>query len=432
MPSKIRSVKALQVLDSRGNPTVGAKVELYDGAVGEAIVPSGASTGIHEALELRDGDERFFSGKGVQRAINNVNIIIAPEVLDRLPNFWEIDELMIKLDGTEKKEKLGANAILAVSMAVTRAAAAAENMPLYRYLRMTSYLSLGRHFFMPVPQMNILNGGQHADNNVDLQEFMVMPVGFKNFPEALQAGVEIYHSLKKLLKAKGLSTSVGDEGGFAPDLRSNEEALQVIAASMKDLYSLGNSIVLALDPAASTFYSSEGENYRVDGELKSNEGMIEYYGRLAQKYHIKSIEDGLAEEDWGGFKLMTENLGDKMQIVGDDLYVTNKKLLKKGIDEKASNSILIKLNQIGTVSETLETIKAAHEAGFTTVVSHRSGETEDTFIADLAVAVNAGQIKTGAPCRTDRTAKYNRLLWINEKLGGKAQYPGINCFTSIG
>ncbi len=425
--TEIISIHARQILDSRGNPTIEVDVLTESGALGRAIVPSGASTGSREALELRDGDKSVYLGKGVLTAVKNVNTIIAPhivgmDVLDQLG----IDNAMIALDGTDNKGKLGANALLGVSMAVARAAAAALDIPLYRYL--------GGPFAhtLPVPMMNILNGGAHADNNVDVQEFMVMPVGAKSFAHALQMGAEIFHALKKVLKDKGLNTSVGDEGGFAPSLENNEAALKVIMDAIAAAgYKAGSEVMLALDVASSELYKNGKYHLAGDGLVNSSEQMIDYYENLCNKYPIISIEDGLDESDWDGWKKLTERLGKKVQLVGDDLYVTNPKILKEGIDKGIANSILIKVNQIGTISETLAAIEMAKLAGYTAVISHRSGESEDVFIADLAVATNAGQIKTGSLCRTDRVAKYNQLLRIEEALENTASYPGKSAFYNI-
>ena len=422
----IIDVTARQILDSRGNPTVEVEVELESGAVGRAAVPSGASTGEYEAVELRDGGGEYM-GKGVRTAVDNVNNVIAEEIVgfdatdQRL-----VDRMLIELDGTPNKAKLGANAILGVSLATAYAAAAALELPLYQYIGGCNAYTL------PVPMMNIMNGGKHADNNVDLQEFMIMPIGAADFEEALRMGAEVYHGLKSVLKTKGLSTAVGDEGGFAPNLASNEEAIQVIMEAIDAAgYEPGNDIFIALDPAASSFY--EGGKYVLAGEGRSlsSAEMVEYYAALVAKYPIISIEDGLAEDVWEGFKLMTETLGDRVQIVGDDLFVTNTERLAKGIELGSANSILIKLNQIGTLSETLDAIEMAKRAGWTAVCSHRSGETEDTTLADLAVATNAGQIKSGAPARTDRVAKYNQLLRIEEMLGEAAYYPGAAAFYNL-
>ncbi|WP_432665658.1 phosphopyruvate hydratase [Wukongibacter baidiensis] len=427
--ANIIGVYGREILDSRGNPTVEVEVYLDDGCMGRAAVPSGASTGAFEAVELRDGDKGRFLGKGVTKAVQNVNEIIAPaivgkEVFDQVG----LDELMIELDGTDNKGKLGANAILGVSMAIAKAAASTLGLPIYQYLGGVNAKTL------PVPMMNILNGGEHADNNVDIQEFMVMPVGAKSFAEALRMGAEIFHNLKKVLKDKGLNTSVGDEGGFAPNLTSNEEALQVIMDAIKIAgYTPGEDIMLALDVAATEIYNKEEKKYELKGEglVKTSEEMVEFYSDLVEKYPIISIEDGLDEEDWDGWKLMTEKLGDKIQIVGDDLFVTNTTRLSRGIENDTANSILIKLNQIGTVTETLDAIEMAKRAGYTSVISHRSGETEDSTIADLVVAVNGGQIKTGAPSRTDRVAKYNQLLRIEDLLDKSAKFAGRNAFYNI-
>lgn len=421
----IIDVHAREVLDSRGNPTVEVEVLLSSGAAGRAIVPSGASTGAFEAVELRDDDPARYLGKGVLKAVENVNEVIAPALLDQdaLDQTY-IDQLLLELDGTANKGNLGANAILGVSMAVARAAADALGLPLYRYLGGVSACTL------PVPMLNILNGGKHADNNVDVQEFMVLPVGAEDFRTALRMGAEIFHNLKKVLKKRGLSTSVGDEGGFAPHLDSNEEALKVIVEAIKAAgYTPGEEVVLSLDVAATELYKEDGR-YHLDGEgrVLTSAEMVEYYKGLVEKYPIISIEDGMSEEDWSGWTLINQELGGKIQLVGDDLFVTNTQRLARGIEEKAANSILIKLNQIGTVSETLSCIEMAKRAGFTNVISHRSGESEDTFIADLAVATGAGQIKTGAPSRTDRVAKYNQLLRIEEELGSTAVFPGRAAF----
>jgi len=418
----IENIYADEVLDSRGNPTVRATVELNDGSVGEAIVPSGASTGINEALELRDGDKRF-GGKGVLKACENVNSIIANELIGMSPfDQAEIDNTMLELDGTPNKSKLGANAILGVSMAVARAAAAALDLPLYRYLGGSNAL------IMPTPMLNIINGGAHADNDVDLQEYMIMPNGFDNFELAMRAASEIYHTLKKLLEKDGHPTALGDEGGFAPNFKNNEEPIEYILKAIEEAgYKPGKEVSIALDAASSEFYK-DGK-YVLAGENRSLSAaeMVEYYANLVEKYPIVSLEDGMAEEDWEGWKLLTQKLGDKIQLVGDDVFVTNKKLLSKGIELGVANSILIKLNQIGTVSETMQTMRLAYRNGYTCVVSHRSGESEDAFIADFAVAMNAGQIKTGAPARGERTAKYNRLLQINRSVSG-AEYIGKELF----
>ncbi|OPJ56436.1 phosphopyruvate hydratase [Alkalithermobacter paradoxus] len=425
----IQDVFAREILDSRGNPTVEVEVILEDGVMGRAAVPSGASTGAFEAVELRDGEKDRYLGKGVQKAVNNVNEIIAPELvgMDALDQVG-IDKLLLELDGTKNKGKLGANAILGVSMAVAKAAAEALGMPLFQYIGGVNAKQL------PVPMMNILNGGAHADNNVDIQEFMVMPVGAKSFAEALRMGAEIFHNLRTVLKGKGLNTAVGDEGGFAPNLGSNTEALEVIVEAIKNAgYEPGVDVKLALDVAATELYNKEKNAYVLEGEgreLTSAE-MVDFYAELVSKFPIVSIEDGLDEEDWDGWKLLTDKLGDKVQLVGDDLFVTNTERLRTGIQNKTANAILIKLNQIGTITETLDAIEMAKRAGYTAVISHRSGETEDATIADLAVAVNAGQIKTGAPSRTDRVAKYNQLLRIEEIIGEVAQYPGMEAFYNI-
>ena len=418
----IENIYADEVLDSRGNPTVRATVELSDGSVGEAIVPSGASTGINEALELRDGDKRF-GGKGVLKACENVNAIIANELIGMSPfDQAEIDNVMLELDGTPNKSKLGANAILGVSMAVARAAAASLNMPLYRYLGGSNAL------VMPTPMLNIINGGAHADNDVDLQEYMIVPNGFDNFEDALRAASEIYHTLKKLLEKDGHPTALGDEGGFAPNFKNNEEPIEyILKAIEKAGYKAGVEVSIALDAASSEFYKDGKYILAGEGKSLSAEEIVEYYANLIEKYPIVSLEDGMAEEDWDGWKLLTQKLGDKIQLVGDDVFVTNKKLLSKGIELGVANSILIKLNQIGTVTETMQTMRLAYRNGYTCVVSHRSGESEDAFIADFAVAMNAGQIKTGAPARGERTAKYNRLLQINRNMAG-AEFIGKELF----
>lgn len=425
----ISEVFAREILDSRGNPTIEVEVVLESGATGRAIVPSGASTGAFEAVELRDGDKGRYLGKGVLKAVENVNEIIAEEVVGM--NIFDqvgIDKAMIELDGTPNKGKLGANAILGVSLAAARAAADELGLPLFQYIGGVNAKVL------PVPMMNILNGGAHADNNVDIQEFMVMPVGAESFAEALRMGAEIYHSLKKVLSGKGLNTAIGDEGGFAPSLSSNEEALSIIVEAIKAAgYEPGTQVKLALDVAATELYDGDKKKYVLAGEGKelTSEEMVEFYANLVDKYPIISIEDGLDEEDWAGFKLMTEKLGSKIQIVGDDLFVTNTERLKRGIENGSANSILIKLNQIGTLTETLDAIEMAKRAGYTAVVSHRSGESEDSTIADLVVAVNAGQIKTGAPCRTDRVAKYNQLIRIEEIVGEVSQYAGCGAFYNL-
>ena len=404
-----------ELLDSRGNPTLEVEVFLADGSKGKAIVPSGASTGMHEACELRDGDKKRYLGKGVLKAVRNVNEIIAPEIIGYYATEQVlIDKMMIDLDGTPNKTKLGANAILGVSMALSRAAAESRGMALYQYLGGVNAKRI------PVPMMNIINGGSHADNSVDLQEFMIMPFGADSFTESLRMGAEIFHTLKSILKQKGYSTAVGDEGGFAPNLKSNEEALQLIVKAIEKAgYKPGEEVMIALDPAASEFYDKKIKKYNLASEKKklTSNQMVDYYIKLVKKYPIYSIEDGMAEDDWHGWKIMTDKLGKEIQIVGDDLFVTNINRLKQGIEKGVTNSILIKLNQIGTVTETLDVIEAAYRAGYTCVISHRSGETEDTYIADLAVAVNSGQIKTGSLCRTDRIAKYNQLLRIEEEIG---------------
>ncbi len=424
MSFEIDVTHARQVLDSRGNPTVEVEVELTNGARGRALVPSGASTGEHEAVELRDGDKKVYMGKGVEQAVLNVNQQIAPELIGQDARDQQyIDHLMIELDGTENKSRLGANAILGVSMAVAHAAAEASGLPLWRYLGGSGAKVL------PVPMMNILNGGKHADNNVDFQEFMIQPWGFDNFADALRAGVEIYHTLRKVLHDKGLSTAVGDEGGFAPNLASNEDALKVIEEAVdKSGYKLGEQIFIALDPATSEMWDAKKGGYvffksNPDKVLTSDE-MIDHWADWCAKYPIRSIEDGLAENDWDGWKKLTDRLGDKVQLVGDDLFVTNPKFLAKGIANHTANSILVKVNQIGTLSETFDAVNLAMRNGYTAVLSHRSGETEDATIADIAVATNCGQIKTGAPCRSDRNAKYNQLIRIAEQLGDAAVYGG--------
>ncbi len=423
--SKIKRIVGREILDSRGNPTVEVDVILENGILGRAAVPSGASTGEHEAVELRDGDKKRYLGKGTLKAVENINKIIAAAIVGmNAENQIEIDRKMISIDGTKNKAKLGANAILGVSLAVCRACASDKKLPLYKYIRTAYHLPLTT-YCLPVPMMNILNGGSHADNNVDLQEFMVFPKGAKNFREAIRYGAEVFHNLKKVLKDKNYNTSVGDEGGFAPNLSSNEEALEVIIEAIKKAgYVPGKDIFIALDPASSEFYK-DGK-YVLEGEksdkVKTSEQMVNFYENLVGKYPIVSIEDGLAEDDWDGWKLMTDKLGKKIQIVGDDLFVTNVERLQRGVNTKTANSILIKLNQIGTLTETIDTIQMAHKSGYTTVISHRSGETEDSFIADLSVAVNAGQIKTGSASRTDRICKYNQLLRIEEELSDDAKF----------
>jgi enolase len=421
--TEIVSITAREILDSRGNPTVEADVTLSGGAMGRAAVPSGASTGEHEAVELRDGDKSHYMGKGVLNAVENVESILAPELTGMdASNQRMIDATMISIDGTENKSKLGANAILAVSMACARASATALKLPLYRYLGGVNACVL------PTPMMNILNGGSHADSNVDFQEFMVMPVGAESFSDALRWGVEVFHTLKGVLKKNGYNTAVGDEGGFAPNLKSNAEALDLITEAIEKAgYTPGEQVAIALDPASSEFYVKETGKYvfkKSDKSEKTSAEMVAFYDEWTKKYPIVSIEDGLAEDDWDGWKLLTEKLG-HIQLVGDDLFVTNTERLQQGIEQKAGNSILIKVNQIGTVSETLEAIELGRRYGYTSVISHRSGETEDTFIADLAVATGAGQIKTGSASRTDRIAKYNQLLRIEEELGQSAEFLGI-------
>ncbi len=429
MTTKIVSVHGRQVLDSRGNPTVEAEVELACGARGSAIVPSGASTGEHEAVELRDGDAKRYLGKGVLKAVGHVNGAIAKALAGvDASEQRALDQKMLDLDGTANKSKLGANAILAVSMAAARAAANAYGLPLYRYLGGAGANTL------PTPMMNILNGGAHADNNVDFQEFMVMPVGAPSFSEALRWGVEVFHTLKGVLKKRGYNTAVGDEGGFAPSVKSNVEAIEVVLEAIQQAgYKPGRQIAIALDPASSEFYKDGKYIFKKsDKSVKSSEEMAKYWAKWVADYPIVSIEDGLAEDDWKGWKLLTEEVGSKIQLVGDDLFVTNVKRLQQGIDKGVANSILIKVNQIGTVSETLDAIDLARRNGYTSVISHRSGESEDTFIADLAVATGAGQIKTGSASRTDRIAKYNQLLRIEEQLGGVARFLGVGALNYRG
>ncbi len=425
--STISEVIAREILDSRGNPTVEVDVFLEDGSMGRAAVPSGASTGAYEAVEMRDGDSARYLGKGVLNAVENVNDKIAPEIIDMdVIDQIGIDHLMIEMDGTPNKANLGANAILGVSLAVAHAAADSLGVPLYRYIGGCSACTL------PIPMMNILNGGKHADSNVDLQEFMAMPVGAETFADALRMGAEVFHSLKKVLHGRGLSTSYGDEGGFAPNLGSNEEAIQVIVEAIeKANYRPGEDIYIALDPASSEIYEDGKYNLKGEGRVLTSEEMVEYYASLVNKYPIISIEDGLAEDDWDGWKLLTQRIGDHVQLVGDDLFVTNTQRLDQGIRTKTANSILIKVNQIGTLTETLEAIEMAKRAGYTAVVSHRSGETEDCTIADIVVATNAGQIKTGAPNRTDRVVKYNQLLRIEEELSEVAVFGGWKAFYNI-
>jgi enolase 1/2/3 len=422
MSLSIEFIQGRQVIDSRGNPTVEVDVMLDDGTLGRAAVPSGASTGEHEAVELRDDDKKRWLGKGVTKAVENVNTKIAPELIGMDPRDQEaIDQLMVELDGTPNKAKLGANAILGVSMAVAKASAEASGLPLYRYLGGPSARTL------PVPMMNILNGGKHADNNVDFQEFMIQPWGFDSFADGLRAGVEIYHSLKKVLHKNKMSTAVGDEGGFAPDLKDNEDALKVIGEAVSAAgYEFGKQVFVALDPAASELWDNEKKGYKffksAPDKVLSSEQMADYWQRWVEKYPIRSIEDGFAENDWAGWKLFTDRVGKKIQLVGDDLFVTNVKFLEKGIKSGTANSILVKVNQIGTLSETFAAVNLAMRNGYSAVLSHRSGETEDATIADIAVATNCGQIKTGAPARSDRVAKYNQLIRIEEQLGERAQY----------
>ncbi len=425
--SKIKSIIARQIIDSRGNPTVEADVVLENGTMGRAAVPSGASTGAREAIELRDGDKSQFMGKGVLKAVGHINKEIAAALVGQDVSDQEnIDSIMIKLDGTDNKSKLGANALLAVSMASAYAAANDKGIPLYEYLK------TGSDFSLPVPMMNIINGGEHADNSVDLQEFMIMPVGAKDIAQAIQMGSEVFHTLKGVLSAKGLNTAVGDEGGFAPDLPSNESAIIVILEAIEKAgYKAGEDIMIAIDAASSEFYEDGKYNLKSEGKILTASEFIDVLEDWVNKYPIISIEDGLAEDDWDGWAELTERLGKKIQLVGDDLFVTNTKIFKQGIDKNIANSILIKVNQIGTLTETLAAIQMAKDAGYTAVVSHRSGETEDTTIADLAVATASGQIKTGSMSRSDRVAKYNQLLRINEQLGSAATYPGKQAFYNL-
>ncbi len=423
MGTFIEDVKARQILDSRGNPTVEVDVTLSCGVVGRAAVPSGASTGINEALELRDGDKSMYLGKGVLQAVDNVNTIIAPELIgEDAACQREIDNLLLNLDGTPNKSKLGANAMLGVSLAVAKAASMAFEMPLYRYLGGINATTL------PTPMMNIINGGAHADNNIDFQEFMIAPVGAVNFQEAIRMGAEVFHNLKSVLKDRGLVTSVGDEGGFAPNLGSNEEGIEVILEAIKKAGYTTDQVKICLDVASSEFYENGKYVLAGEGKTLSREEMVDFLESWVKKYPIISIEDGMAEEDWEGWKMLTDRIGDKCQLVGDDLFVTNVQLLSKGIERNVANSILIKVNQIGTLSETLDAINMAHDAGYSAISSHRSGETEDTFIADLAVATNCGQIKTGSASRSDRIAKYNQLIRIEQELGSAAKYRGICSF----
>lgn len=424
MSAFIEDIVARQILDSRGNPTVEVDVKLSGGVIGRAAVPSGASTGIFEALELRDGDKHIYDGKSVMKAVNNINNIIAPELIgEKATHQKEIDTFMIDMDGTENKSKLGANAILGVSLAVAKAASMAYEMSLYRYLGGINALTL------PVPMMNIINGGAHADNNIDFQEFMIAPVGAENFHHAIQMGAEVFHTLKSILKSKGLATSVGDEGGFAPNLGSNAEGVEVIIEAIQKAGYTTDQIKICLDVASSEFF--EDGIYKLKGENKefTSPEMAEFLKDWVNKYPIISIEDGMAEQDWDGWELLTKEIGSYCQLVGDDLFVTNTRRLADGIRRKVANSILIKVNQIGTLSETLDAISMAHAAGYTSIISHRSGETEDSFIADLAVAVNSGQIKTGSMSRSDRIAKYNQLLRIEQKLGAAAKYLGLQAFN---
>lgn len=424
MSTYIEDVYARQILDSRGNPTVEVDVKLTNGVKGRAAVPSGASTGIFEALELRDGDKSKYMGKSVQKAVDNVNNIIAPELIgEKASHQKEIDTFMIDMDGTENKSKLGANAILGVSLAVAKAAAKAYGMALYRYLGGINALTL------PVPMMNIINGGAHADNNIDFQEFMIAPVGAESFSHAIEMGCNVFHTLKGVLKNKGMTTSVGDEGGFAPNLGSNAEGIEVILEAIDKAGYNTNQIKICLDVASSEFYENGKYNLKGEGKSFDNKEMTDFLDEWVKKYPIISIEDGMAEQDWEGWEMLTQRLGGHCQLVGDDLFVTNTRRLADGIKRNVANSILIKVNQIGTLSETLDAISMAHAAGYTTIISHRSGETEDTFIADLAVAVNSGQIKTGSASRSDRMAKYNQLLRIEQKLGSAAKYLGLQAFN---
>jgi enolase len=426
MSTIISEIRAREIIDSRGNPTVEVDVRLGNGSLGRAAVPSGASTGAHEALELRDGDSKRYGGLGVLKAVGNVNNIIAPKFIGaEAASQAAIDNALLKLDGTPNKAVLGANALLGFSLATAHARAVASGMPLYRHLNPDAHV-------MPVPMMNVLNGGKHADSNVDMQEFMIVPLGARNFPDAVRMGAEVFHSLARVLKKHGYSTNVGDEGGFAPSLRNNEEPLEMIMQAIVQAgYQPGTQIAIALDPASSEFYEDGRYVFaRSDQKKRDAEQMTRFYAGLLDRYPIVSIEDGLAEDDWSGWQMLTRELGARTQLVGDDLFVTNPERLQRGIAERVGNSILIKLNQIGTLSETLRTIEIAHKAGYTTVISHRSGETEDTTIADLAVAAEAGQIKTGSMSRGERTAKYNRLLRIAEELGPRAVYPGASVFKA--
>ncbi len=426
MQSKISKVIGREILDSRGNPTVEVDVVLADGSFGRAGVPSGASTGSHEACELRDGDKKRYGGKGVLKAVGNVNTTILKALKGKVFTQKTLDDTLIKLDGTPNKTKLGANAILGVSIAFAKATAVSEKKPLWKYFK---DISKTKTVSLPVPMMNILNGGKHAENSTDLQEFMIMPTGAKSFKQALQWGTEVFHELKKLLKARKLNTSVGDEGGYAPSLPTNEAAIEIILEAIKNAgYKPGKDIGIAIDGAASELYSDGKYNLATEKKVLTSEQMVAFYADWVKKYPIVSIEDGLSEDDWEGYKLMTKTLGNKVQIVGDDLFVTNISRLKRGIDERAGNSILIKLNQIGTVSETISAIQMARNAGFTSIISHRSGETEDATIADFVVGLGAGQIKTGSLCRSERVAKYNQLLRIEETFGKKATFPGKSAF----
>lgn len=426
MSTFIEDVYARQILDSRGNPTVEVDVKLTNGIKGRAAVPSGASTGIFEALELRDGDKSKYMGKSVQKAVDNVNNIIAPELIgEKASHQKEIDTFMIDMDGTENKSKLGANAILGVSLAVAKAASKAYDMALYRYLGGINALTL------PVPMMNIINGGAHADNNIDFQEFMIAPVGAESFSHAIEMGCNVFHSLKNVLKSKGMATSVGDEGGFAPNLNSNAEGIEVILEAIDKAGYNADQIKICLDVASSEFYEDGRYNLKGEGKSFDSSEMTDFLAEWVNKYPIISIEDGMAEQDWTGWEMLTKRVGSHCQLVGDDLFVTNTRRLADGIKRKVANSILIKVNQIGTLSETLDAISMAHASGYTTIISHRSGETEDTFIADMAVAVNSGQIKTGSASRSDRVAKYNQLLRIEQKLGSAAKYLGIKAFNGV-
>ena len=431
--SQIVEIRGREIVDSRGNPTVEADVILACGAIGRAAVPSGASTGSREAIELRDDDASRFCGKGVLKAVGNVNGEIRTLLIGHdATNQAALDRLMIDLDGTPTKSRLGANALLAVSLAAARAAAQSMKMPLYRYLAGEASMQISAPMQMPVPMMNVINGGAHADNSIDMQEFMIMPVGAPTFSEAVRMGAEVFHTLKKVLHAKGLNTAVGDEGGFAPNLESNEAALQIIMEAIERAgYVAGKDIFIALDPASSEFYKDGKYHLESEGKHLSSEEFVDYLAEWVDKYPIISIEDGMAEDDWKGWKLLTQRLGKRVQLVGDDLFVTNTAILKQGIDQGIANSILIKVNQIGTLTESLAAIEMAKKAGYTAVVSHRSGETEDTFIADLAVGTGAGQIKTGSMSRSDRVAKYNQLLRIESELAGRVTYPGHTAFYNL-